>query len=145
MISASVFPRLRRAPHGRRENQGRDHPLPEALHRPGGLPPPPPGRPLTPEPRGRPGPPCGCRIRAGLPVICRPSPALSSLAARRDLIRACVRHEALSVTAGGERPSISPPSWRRGEAGGSLIRGSPGGAGALAGGAGIRALGEHIG
>ena len=29
--------------------QGRDHPLPEALRRPGGLPPPPPGRRLTPE------------------------------------------------------------------------------------------------
>src|ERR1017187_1815123 len=31
---------------------------------------------------------------------------------------------------GGERPSISSPSQRRGEAGGSLIRGSPGRAGA---------------
>jgi len=41
-----------------------------------------------------------------------------------------VRHEALSFTDGGERPSISPPSRRRGEAGGSLIRGSPGRAGA---------------
>ena len=34
------------------------------------------------------------------------------------------------VTDGGERPSISPPSQRRGEAGGSLSRGSPGRAGA---------------
>jgi hypothetical protein len=41
-----------------------------------------------------------------------------------------VRHEALSFTDGGERPSISSPSWRWGEAGGSLIRGSPGRAGA---------------
>ena len=49
---------------------------------------------------------------------------------RTDLIRACVRHEALSFTDGGERPSISSPSWRWGEAGGSLIRGSPGRAGA---------------
>jgi len=40
-------PRLRRAAHGRREIQGRDHPLPEALRRPRGLPPPPPGRRLT--------------------------------------------------------------------------------------------------
>ncbi len=39
--------RLRRAPHGRREIQGGDHPLPEALRRPRGLPPPPPGRRLT--------------------------------------------------------------------------------------------------
>src|ERR1017187_10340957 len=34
------------------------------------------------------------------------------------------------VPDGGERPSISSPSQRRGEAGGSLIRGSPGRAGA---------------
>ena len=49
---------------------------------------------------------------------------------RTDLIGACVRHEALSFTDGGERPSISSPSWRWGEAGGSLSRGSPGRAGA---------------
>ena len=55
-------PRLRRAPHQRGEIQGRDHPLPEALRRPGGLPPPPPGRRLTPQnPRGRPDPLIGCR------------------------------------------------------------------------------------
>jgi len=34
------------------------------------------------------------------------------------------------VADGGERPSISPPSWRWGEAGGSLSRGSPGRVGA---------------
>jgi hypothetical protein len=45
-------PRLRRAAHGRREIQGRDHPLPEALRRPGGLPPPPPGRRPTPKSPG---------------------------------------------------------------------------------------------
>ena len=38
----------RRAPHRRREIQGGDHPLPEALRRPRGLPPPPPGRRLAP-------------------------------------------------------------------------------------------------
>ena len=52
---------------------------------------------------------------------------------RTDLIRACVRHEALSFTDGGERPSISSPSWRWGEAGGSLS--APRGAGVSDGGA----------
>jgi hypothetical protein len=82
-------PRLRRAPHGRREIQGGDYPLPEALRRPRGLPPPPPGHPLTPNPRGRPDPLFGCREPAGLLTIRRPSPA-SFLTCWRDLIRACV-------------------------------------------------------
>ena len=46
--SAPGHPRLRRAAHRRRHVQGGDHPLPEALRRPRGLPPPPPGRWLTP-------------------------------------------------------------------------------------------------
>jgi len=54
-------PRLRRPPHSRREVQGGDHPLPQALRRPRGLPPPPPRR-LTHLPRGRPDPIIGCRI-----------------------------------------------------------------------------------
>ena len=41
-----------------------------------------------------------------------------------------MRHEALSFTDGGERPSISSPSRRRGEAGGSLNHGSVARAGA---------------
>ncbi len=44
----------------------------------------------------------------------------------RDLIRACVRHEALSFSDGGERPSISPPSRRPG---GSWRQPDPGVAG----------------
>ena len=49
-----------RAPHQRRKIQGRDHPLPQTLRRPRGLPPPPP-RQLTPILRGRPDPRVGCR------------------------------------------------------------------------------------
>jgi transposase len=66
-------PRLRRAPHGRRQIQGRDHALSQALRRPRGLPPPPPRR-LTHLPRGRPDPIIGCRILAGLRTIRRPPP-----------------------------------------------------------------------
>jgi transposase len=46
---ARGHPCLRRPPHGRRKVQGRDHPLPEALRRPRGLPPP-AGRRLTTDP-----------------------------------------------------------------------------------------------
>ena len=69
----------------RRTKEGKskagDHPLPEALRRPRGLPPPPPARRLTPPSRGRPDPIFGCRIRAGLRTIRRPSPALIGLLA----------------------------------------------------------------
>ena len=44
MSSHPADPRLRRAAHRRRPVQDRDHPLPETLRRPRGLPPPPPGR-----------------------------------------------------------------------------------------------------
>ena len=47
---------------GRRKVQDGDHPLPQALRRPRGLPPPPPARGLTHLPRGRPDPLIGCRI-----------------------------------------------------------------------------------
>ena len=50
---------------------------------------------------------------AGLLTICLPSP--DPRLAGRDLIRAFVRHEALSFTDGGGSPSISPPSWRWGK------------------------------
>jgi transposase len=67
-----------RAYAGRRTKQGRpekgDHPLPEALRRPAGLPSPAPGRRLTLTLRGRPDPIIGCRTRAGLRTIRRPSP-----------------------------------------------------------------------
>ena len=49
-------PRLRRTPHSRREIQQGNHPLPQPLHRPRGLSPPPHHRRLTRTPRGRPGP-----------------------------------------------------------------------------------------
>jgi hypothetical protein len=69
--------RLRRAAHERRKVQGRDHPLPEALRRPSGLPPPAPGSWLTHLPRGRPDPLIGCREPAGLLTIRRlPRPHL---------------------------------------------------------------------
>jgi transposase len=57
-----------------KEVQGRDHPLPQALRRPRGLPPPLHHRRLTHLHRGRPDPIIGCRIRAGLRTIRRPSP-----------------------------------------------------------------------
>ena len=56
---------LRRAAHQGRPAGERDHPLPEALRRPRGLPPPPRSR-LTLTLRGRPDPQIGCRTRAGL-------------------------------------------------------------------------------
>jgi hypothetical protein len=52
---------------------------PQALRRPRGLPPPPHRRRLTHLPRGRPDPIIGCRIRAGLRTIRRPSPAITDL------------------------------------------------------------------
>jgi hypothetical protein len=70
-------PRLRPAPHERRKVQGRDHPLPEALRRPRGIPPPAPGRRLTHIPQGRPDPIFGCRTRAGLRTIRRAVPGPS--------------------------------------------------------------------
>ena len=60
----------------------------------------------------------------------RRAPATARRERRAGVGQPQVRHEALSFTDGGERPSISSPSWRWGEAGGSLIRGSPGRAGA---------------
>jgi len=45
-IDEAIARAYRRAPHGRRETQGGDHPLPEALRRPRGLSPPPPGQRL---------------------------------------------------------------------------------------------------
>ena len=64
---------LRRAAHQGRQVEERDHPLPEALRRPRGLPPP-PRRRRTLTLRGRPDPQIGCRTRAGLLTIRRPSP-----------------------------------------------------------------------
>ena len=64
---------VERRTQGRPVQEG-DHPLPQALRRPRGLPPPAPARRLTPSSRGRPGPLIGCRIRAGLRTIRRPSP-----------------------------------------------------------------------
>ena len=64
---------LRRAAHQGRPVEERDHPLPEASRRPRGLPPP-PRRRLTLPVRGRPDPQIGCRARAGLLTIRRPSP-----------------------------------------------------------------------
>ena len=58
--------------------QNGDHPLPEALRRPRGLSPPPPGRRLTPAPRGRPDPRIGCRYFADLLTICRSSPSITT-------------------------------------------------------------------
>src|ERR1022692_923326 len=55
---------------------------------------------------------------AGLPS--RPSSPQTTLTRRYVLIPKVAGHEALSFADGGERPSISLPSWRRGEAGGSL-------------------------
>ena len=49
LITAGAHPGR---PHGRREIQGGDHPLPEALRRPRGLPPPPRRRRLTPQTPG---------------------------------------------------------------------------------------------
>ena len=66
-------PRLRRTPHRRREIQEGDHPLPEALRRPRGLPPPPRRRRLTHTPGGglaR----YSAAAPAGLRTIRRPSP-----------------------------------------------------------------------
>src|SRR5258708_38223202 len=100
-------PRLRRTAHERGKVQGRDHPLPQALRRPRGLPPPPPARGLTNRPRGRPGPIFGCRIRAGLRTIRRPSPAPSSPAGR-DLIRACPPPRAAPPSL-VRSPAITPP------------------------------------
>ena len=68
-------PRLRRPAHQRRPVEEGNHPLPQALRRPRGLPLPAPARRLTlPNSRGRPGPLFGCRIPAGLLTIRRPSP-----------------------------------------------------------------------
>src|SRR6266576_4699562 len=75
---------LRRAAHQGRPVQEGDHPLPEALRRPRGLPPPPRSR-LTLTLRGRPDPQIGCRTRAGLLTIRRPSP--DPRLAGRDLTR----------------------------------------------------------
>jgi Transposase IS116/IS110/IS902 family len=61
----------------RKEVQGGDHPLPQALRRPRGLPPAAPGRRVTPKLRGRPDPIFGCREPAGLRTIRRPSPVPS--------------------------------------------------------------------
>ena len=55
------YPRLRRTAHRRGEVQEGNHPLPEALRRPRGLPPPPRFRRLNAHSRGRPGPIFGCR------------------------------------------------------------------------------------
>ena len=52
MGSRPGYPRLRRAPHRRREIQEGNHPLPEALRRPRGLSPPPRFRRLTHTPGG---------------------------------------------------------------------------------------------
>jgi len=74
------IPRRAPTPSGaprRREVQGRDHPLPQALRRPRGLPPPPPSRGLTHRPRGRPGPKIGCRAcwpSNDSPAVPGPSP-----------------------------------------------------------------------
>ena len=72
----------------RKASRRRDHPLPEALRRPRGLPPPPRAARLTLTLRGRPDPQIGCRTRAGLLTIRRPSPGSLSCLAGRDLIRA---------------------------------------------------------
>ena len=71
---APGHPRLRRTAHRRRKVQEGDHPLPQALRRPRGLHLPAPAGRLTLTLRGRPGPIIGCRIRAGLRTIRRPSP-----------------------------------------------------------------------
>src|SRR6266704_2262116 len=88
--SHPATPRLRRAPHRRRKIQGRDHPLPQALRRPRGLPPPADPRRLT----HRPGDGLAqysAAAPAGLRTIRRPSPDRHR-PAWRDLIRACVFH-----------------------------------------------------
>jgi Transposase IS116/IS110/IS902 family len=68
---------LRRAAHRARPVEEGDHPRPEALRHTRGLPPPAPR--LTPQTRGRPDPLIGCRIRAGLLTIRRPSPSRPAL------------------------------------------------------------------
>ena len=86
-------PRLRATPHQRRQVQDRDHPLPQALRRPRGLPAPAPrprltqtpGTDLTHESAAAP---------AGLRTIRRPVPGPSPPPAARDLIRACPPHGA---------------------------------------------------
>jgi hypothetical protein len=54
-------PGVRRTSPQTRQDQDRNHPLLEALRRPGGLPSPPLDRRLTPRPRGRPDSRFGCR------------------------------------------------------------------------------------
>jgi transposase len=74
---APADPRLRRpADQGGPVQEG-DHPLPQAVRRPRGLPAPAPAIRLTPKLRGRPGPLSGCRAPAGLRTIRRPPPALT--------------------------------------------------------------------
>ena len=73
---APRHPRLPRTAHRRRPAGEGNHPLPEALRRPRGLPP--PAR-LTREFPGRPGPLTGCRRRAGLRTIRRPPGSHSQL------------------------------------------------------------------
>ena len=84
------YPRLRRTPHSRRKIQEGNHPLPQALRRPRGLPPPARFRRLTHTPGG------GlaresAAAPAGLRTIRRPSPGHHK-PAERDLIRAFPPH-----------------------------------------------------
>jgi transposase len=70
-MNAHPETRLHPAAHRRGTVEEGDHPLPEAVRRPRGLPLPALRR-LTAKPPGRPGPLFGCRRRAGLRTIRRP-------------------------------------------------------------------------